>query len=266
MIESLIANEALWRLVMFASVFTIFGITERLWPRRKKLVQDIKRWPSNLALTVVDTFIARLLLPIMAVGTAAFAETNAWGLLNQFGLSQLMSSLIAIIFLDLAIYGQHVLFHHVPVLWRLHRVHHSDTEFDITNGLRFHPIEIVLSMLLKMLLVLVIGAPVVAVIIFEILLNATAMFNHSNTCIPQKLDKIIRLFLVTPDFHRVHHSVYPAETNSNYGFNTPIWDRLFATYTAQPRDGHTQMRIGLQSLRDQKELRLDRLLMQPFRD
>ncbi len=265
MLNSLIENEAFWRLGVFAGIFVSFALFERLWPRRIKNKTTLQRWPHNLGMAVLGSFSIRLLLPILAVGTAAIAVENGWGLLNQFELSLFWRCVIAIFLLDLAIYTQHLVFHRVPIFWRLHRVHHSDTEFDVSNALRFHPIEIVLSMLIKMLLVVVIGAPPVAVILFEIILNGMAIFNHSNSKIPLSVDKVLRWFIVTPDFHRVHHSVHASETNNNFGFNSTLWDRIFGTYTAQPRDGHTEMRIGLKVFRSDEELRLDKLITQPFR-
>lgn len=266
MLDSLVDNETFWRLSIFAGVFISFALIERLWPRRTKNTRYIQRWPHNLGMAILGAFAVRLLLPILAVGTAAIAVKNGWGLLNQFELSLFWGCMIAILLLDFAIYTQHLVFHRVPLLWRLHRVHHSDTEFDVSNALRFHPIEIVLSMLIKMTLVVVIGAPPVAVILFEIILNGMAIFNHSNTRFPPALDRALRWFVVTPDFHRIHHSVHASETNSNYGFNSSLWDRIFQTYTPEPRDGHTDMKIGLPILRAKEELRLDKLLTQPFRN
>jgi sterol desaturase/sphingolipid hydroxylase (fatty acid hydroxylase superfamily) len=176
-----------------------------------------------------------------------------------------LATLLSVLLLDLAIYAQHVLFHAVPVLWRLHRMHHADLDIDVTTGVRFHPAEIVLSMLIKLAVVGLIGAPGAAVLIFEVLLNATSMFNHSNVAMPPAVDRIVRLLVVTPDMHRVHHSIERRETNSNFGFNFPWWDRLFGTYRPQPEQGHEGMTIGIEIFRDPAELRLDRMLLQPLR-
>lgn len=263
MIDAIFASEAIIRLAAFGGVLLALALAERLAPRRQPSVGRVRRWPSNLGIVVLDTLILRLLFPTAAVGVALAADANGWGLLH--GLSPWLTVPVAVLLLDLAIYGQHVLFHLVPPLWRLHRMHHADPDLDVTTGLRFHPLEIVLSMLIKFAVVLVLGAPALAVLIFEVLLNATSMFNHANLRLPLALDRRLRLFMVTPDMHRVHHSVVPAETNSNYGFNLPWWDRLFGTYRAQPAAGHLGMTIGLSQFRDPRELRLDRMLLQPLR-
>jgi len=209
--------------------------------------------------------IVRVLFPTSAVALALLAETKGWGLLNAWPLPGWTAVIIAVLVLDLVIYLQHVLFHAVPALWRLHRMHHADLEFDVTTGARFHPIEIFLSMLIKLAVIGALGAPAVAVLVFEVLLNATAMFNHSNVRLPDRLDRILRWIIVTPDMHRVHHSVVVRETNSNFGFNLPWWDRLFGTYRPQPAAGHEGMTIGVEQFRDPAEQRLDRMLAQPFR-
>ena len=195
---------------------------------------------------------------------AALAQERGWGLFNNLELPAALAIVVSAIALDLLIYLQHVMFHAVPALWRLHRMHHADLDIDVTTGARFHPIEIVLSMLIKLAAVAVLGAPAVAVVIFEVLLNATAMFNHANLRLPEGVDRFLRLVVVTPDMHRVHHSIVPAETNSNFGFNLPWWDRLLGTYRAQPAAGHEAMTIGIEQFRTPKDLRLDRLLVQPF--
>ena len=214
---------------------------------------------------IVDTLLVRILFPTTAVGLALVAEARGFGLLNVIRLPDWLALLAAVVVLDLAIYLQHVLFHAVPALWRLHRMHHADLEFDVTTGLRFHPIEIVLSMLIKFAVVVAIGAPALSVLVFEVLLNATSMFNHTNMRIPTRIDRVLRWLVVTPDMHRVHHSILARETNSNFGFNLPWWDRLFGTYRAQPAAGHEEMTIGIEQFRDPLELRLDRMLAQPFR-
>jgi sterol desaturase/sphingolipid hydroxylase (fatty acid hydroxylase superfamily) len=213
---------------------------------------------------VVDTLLVRILFPTTAVGLALVGEARGFGLFNAVALPVWVSVVGSVIILDLAIYLQHVLFHAVPALWRLHRMHHADLEFDVSTGLRFHPIEIALSMLIKFAVIAALGAPAVAVLIFEVLLNATSMFNHGNVRLPLGFDRILRWLVVTPDMHRVHHSILSGETNSNFGFNLPWWDRLFGTYRAQPAAGHEAMTIGIEQFREPRELRLDRMLLQPF--
>jgi sterol desaturase/sphingolipid hydroxylase (fatty acid hydroxylase superfamily) len=265
MAELLIAREPWVRLCAFTAVFAALLLWELLSPRRRQAVRRVERWPSNLGIVVVDTLILRLLFPTAAVGMALLGEVRGWGLLNAFDVPAIVSVIAAVILLDLAIYLQHVLFHAVPALWRLHRVHHADLEFDVTTGLRFHPFEILLSMLIKLAVVVALGAPAVAVLIFEVLLNATSMFNHSNARLPLPLDRVLRWIVVTPDMHRVHHSVIVRETNSNFGFNLPWWDRVLGTYRPQPAAGHERMTIGIEQFREPRELRLDRMLLQPFR-
>ena len=239
---------------------------EAALPRRRRSFGRLRRWPNNLGVVVVDTLVLRLVFPTAAVGVALAAEARGIGLISWLGLPQPLAVLLAVLLLDLAIYLQHVLFHAVPALWRLHRMHHADLDFDVTTGLRFHPVEILLSMVIKLMVVVALGAPAVAVLVFEVLLNATSMFNHANLRLPAWLDRALRLVLVTPDMHRVHHSVLPRETNSNFGFNLALWDRLFGTYRAQPAAGHEAMTIGIEQFRDPGELRLDRMLTQPLRD
>lgn len=240
------------------------GIWEVLSPRRKRSLPRLKRWPGNLGIVVLNTLVIRILFPSAAVGFALLGEARGWGLLNTFAVPEWIAIPTAVVVLDLAIYLQHVLFHAVPWLWRLHRMHHADLDFDVTTGVRFHPIEIVLSMIIKLTVVIALGAPALAVLIFEVLLNATSLFNHGNVRIPLPLDRLLRWLVVTPEMHRVHHSWYPNETNSNFGFNLPWWDRLLGTYQDQPRDGHKGMTIGINLFRDPVWERLDRLLIQPF--
>lgn len=235
-------------------------------PRRDQAIGRLRRWPANLGIVVLDTLLVRLAFPTAAVGVALVAEARGWGLLPALAAPPWLAVVAAVIALDLAIYLQHVLFHAVPVLWRLHRMHHADLELDVTSGLRFHPIEIVLSMAIKLGVVAALGVPAVAVLIFEVLLNATSMFNHGNVRLPLAFDRKLRWLVVTPDMHRVHHSILPRETNSNFGFNLALWDRLFGTYRAQPQAGHAAMTIGIDQFRDPRELRLDRMLLQPFRE
>jgi sterol desaturase/sphingolipid hydroxylase (fatty acid hydroxylase superfamily) len=214
---------------------------------------------------VIDTILVRLTYPIVAVGLALAAQDSGWGLFNIIEVPVWVAVISSIVILDLAIYLQHVMFHAVPVLWRLHRMHHADQAIDVTTGLRFHPIEIVMSMGVKLAVVLALGPPAVAVLVFEVILNATAMFNHSNVRIPLSIDRVLRLFVVTPDMHRVHHSIDRAETDSNYGFSLPWWDRLLGTYTAQPRKGHDDMTIGIEQFRTVRDQWLDKMLIQPVR-
>ena len=257
--------EPLIRFGVFAAVLALLLMWEFLAPRRPLTVNRWRRWPSNFGVVVIDTLLLRILFPTAAVGIALVAEVNQWGLLNLVTLPNWLAILVAIVVLDLIIYAQHVLFHAVPVLWRLHRMHHADLDIDVTTGIRFHPVEILLSMIIKLATVVVLGAPALGVIIFEILLNASSMFNHSNIRIDARLDRLLRRILVTPDMHRVHHSIVARETHANFGFNLPWWDYLFGTYRAQPAAGHQAMTIGLIQFRDPAELRLDRMLMQPLR-
>ena len=258
-------SESVIRLGIFLSAFAFLAVWERITPKRARSFTRWVRWPSNLGIAVLNTILLRVLFPVAAIGLAVVAEQREWGLLNNLDLPSWLAVFIAVILLDLAIYLQHVLFHAVPLFWRLHRMHHTDLDFDVTTAIRFHPIEILLSMGIKMAVVAALGAPALSVLIFEVLLNATAMFNHGNIRIPTGIDKILRLFVVTPDMHRVHHSIIRYETNSNFGFNFPWWDRVFGTYRAQPEAGHENMTIGIEQFREDKELRIDKLLTQPFR-
>lgn len=257
--------EPLVRLGAFAGVFALMALWEVLAPRRPQAIGRWRRWPNNLGVVVVDTLVVRVLFPAGAVGVAMFAQAQGWGLLNVLQPPGWVAVPLSVLLLDLAIYGQHVAFHHVPVLWRLHRMHHADLEFDVTTGVRFHPVEIVLSMLIKSAVVVALGAPPLGVLAFEVLLNATSMFNHGNVRLPGWMDRVLRWLVVTPEMHRVHHSVVRRETDSNFGFNLPWWDRLFGTYRAQPEAGHEGMTIGIDRFRDTRELRLDRMLLQPLR-
>lgn len=265
MTDTLLEHEPLIRVGFFLSVLTVMALWEVFAPRRPQKIGRLTRWPNNLFIVGLDTLAVRLVFPVAAVGTAFMASEIGWGLLNLVTLPAWLTVIVSVLVLDAAIYFQHRLFHAVPWLWRLHRMHHADLEFDVTTGLRFHPIEIILSMAIKLTVVLALGAPVLAVVIFEVLLNATAMFNHGNVRLPLRLDRYLRLFVVTPDMHRVHHSVIVRETDSNFGFNLPWWDRLFGTYRAQPEKGHLGMTIGIEDFRTVQDLRLDRMLMQPFR-
>jgi len=238
---------------------------ERWAPRRRRELPRRLRWSSNLGVVALNAVLLRLAFPLLAVGLAFMAEQRGWGLLHTVEVPAWASFVVALLALDLAIYLQHVMFHAVPALWRIHRMHHADLEFDVTTGLRFHPVEILLSMGLKLAVVTALGPPAAAVLVFEVLLNATSMFNHGNVRLPRWLDRRLRWFVVTPDMHRVHHSIHPAETNSNFGFNLPWWDRLLGTYRDQPGDGHEAMTIGIEQFRTRRDLRLDQMLVQPFR-
>ncbi len=266
MFKTLLADEPVIRLSAFAGIFAAMAMWELLAPRRRQAIGRVRRWPSNIGIILLDTVFVRLVLPVGAIGIALLAEVHGWGLFQALAAPAWVAAGASVILLDLAIYLQHVLFHAVPVLWRLHRMHHADLEFDVTTGARFHPLEILLSMAIKLGVVAALGTPAVAVLIFEVLLNATSMFNHGNVRLPQQFDRLLRWIVVTPDMHRVHHSAVARETNSNFGFNLPWWDRLCGTYRAQPAAGHQAITIGIEQFRDPGELRLDRMLLQPFRD
>ena len=264
--DFLLNHEPTIRLITFLTVLIGMMVWEVATPRRRQEIPKVLRWTNNLSLVVIDTAILRLAFPVLAVGLAGIAKTNGWGLFNMIDLPVWIAVIFAIMLLDLATYLQHIVFHAVPGLWRLHRMHHADLEFDATTGLRFHPAEIVVSMTVKLALVLAIGAPAVAVLAFEVILNAASIFNHSNIALSPAMDRVVRLFLVTPDMHRVHHSIEPRETNTNFGFSVPWWDRLFGTYLAQPAKGHLEMKIGIEQFRSRRELWLDRMLVQPLRE
>jgi sterol desaturase/sphingolipid hydroxylase (fatty acid hydroxylase superfamily) len=261
-----IAHEPLIRLGAFFSIFLAMALWEVLAPRRRQAFGRRLRWPHNIGLLLVDVAVLRIVAPGVAIAVALAGEGHGWGLVNALALPPWVAIPLAVTLLDLAVYFQHVMFHAVPTLWRLHRVHHTDLDFDVTTGTRFHPIEIVISTGIKCAAVAAIGAPAVAVLVFEVLLNATAVFNHANARLPLALDRLLRWIVVTPDVHRVHHSAVYNETNSNFGFNLPWWDRLFGTYLAQPAAGHEAMTIGVDAFRTRADLRLDRLLVQPLRE
>ncbi|KNX39759.1 Fatty acid hydroxylase superfamily protein [Roseovarius tolerans] len=263
--DSILASEPQLRLIVFLGVLVAMALWELAAPRRRQEIPRVIRWTNNLGLVVIDTMVLRLSFPILAVGLAVTAQDRGWGLFNIIDVPGWLAVLVSIVILDLVIYLQHVMFHAVPALWRLHRMHHADLEFDVTTGLRFHPVEILLSMGIKLAVVMALGPPAVAVLIFEVLLNATAMFNHSNVRLPTLADRVLRLIVVTPDMHRVHHSIRPEETNSNFGFNLPWWDRLLGTYKAQPEAGHEDMSIGIEQFRTPRDLWLDRMLVQPIK-
>jgi sterol desaturase/sphingolipid hydroxylase (fatty acid hydroxylase superfamily) len=265
MSDIVLAQEPLIRLIAFAGILAVMALWELFAPRRNQEIGRGRRWPSNLGMVVVDTLLVRLVFPTAAVGMALVTEERGWGFFHAFDVPYALAFIASVILLDLAIYLQHVLFHAVPILWRLHRMHHADLEFDVTTGIRFHPIEILLSMVIKFAVVAALGTPAAAVLVFEVILNATSMFNHGNVQLPEKIDRWLRWIVVTPEMHRVHHSIVARETNSNFGFNLPWWDRLFGTYRAQPQAGHLGMTIGISQFRDPAELRLDYMLFQPFR-
>jgi sterol desaturase/sphingolipid hydroxylase (fatty acid hydroxylase superfamily) len=261
----LISHESTVRLSTFAGVLGLMAVWELLAPRRRLTVAKPGRWLSNLGLVILDTLVVRLLVPLGAVGMALAAREHGWGLLNSVALPGWLAVVLAVVALDFVIYLQHVLFHAVPLLWRLHLVHHADLDFDVSTGVRFHPLEILISLGIKLGAVAALGTPPVAVLIFEVLLNATSMFSHGNVRLPGWLDPLLRLVLVTPDMHRVHHSVNPRETNSNFGFNLPWWDYLLGTYRSQPAAGHEAMTIGLDQFRSERVAdRLPGMLALPF--
>jgi len=257
-------TEIAIRVSFFFGVFAVIAIWELLAPRRVVTTSKTARWFANFTIILLNTVVVPLSFPILPVGLALLAQKNGWGLWNLFHLPNWLAVTIGVILLDLVIYFQHILFHAVPALFRLHMVHHADLDFDVTTGLRFHPVEIILSTAIKLAAVVVLGPPALAVLLFEVLLNATSMFNHGNIRIPLALDRLLRLFVVTPEMHRVHHSVVIKETNSNFGFNLPWWDRLFGTYQAQPRAGHEGMTIGLSQFRNANRLTLPWVLALPF--
>ena len=263
--EFIMTNEVPVRLGFFFGIFIIMAVWEILAPKRALTLSKAVRWTNNLGLVFFNSFILRLLFPVAAVGMAAFASEQGWGLLNYYPVPAMAAIVVSVIAMDLIIYLQHVLVHAVPVLWRLHRVHHADPDYDVTTGARFHPIEIILSMLIKFATIVVLGPPLVAVVIFEVILNATAMFNHGNVSLPGRLDQVLRWLVVTPDMHRVHHSVEDDEANSNFGFSLPWWDHLFGTYRDQPRAGHEGMTIGIHKYRSTQQVSwLPGMLVLPF--
>jgi sterol desaturase/sphingolipid hydroxylase (fatty acid hydroxylase superfamily) len=260
-------NEAIIRLSVFLGLFITLAAAEFIFPRRARRASQARRWATNWAITILDTLLLRvmaLVAPALAVGVAIDASSNGWGLLNVVDLGFLSELIVAVLVLDFAIWLQHLITHKVPFLWRIHRVHHADTDMDVTTAIRFHPIEIGLSMLLKIGLVYTLGPSALAVVLFEVILNGTAMFNHSNLKLPLGLDAALRKVLVTPDMHRVHHSVHRHEHDSNYGFSLSIWDRFFGTYIAQPEAGHDEMTVGLQ-WQDDRPTKLGWTLSLPFR-
>jgi sterol desaturase/sphingolipid hydroxylase (fatty acid hydroxylase superfamily) len=253
------------RMGVFLGMLVIMAAWELFRPRRQLTVSKPVRWINNLGLVFLNGALVKWLLPVASIGVAAIAAQRQWGLFNLIEAPHTVAIIASIVILDFIIWLQHVMVHAIPLLWRLHRVHHADLDYDVTTGARFHPVEILLSMLIKFTAIVLIGVPVIAVIVFEILLNATAMFNHANIRLPRAVDRVLRWFVVTPDMHRVHHSIEDDETNSNFGFNLPWWDRLFGTYKDQPDAGHEGMTIGIRSFRDARRCSwLDGMLAIPF--
>jgi sterol desaturase/sphingolipid hydroxylase (fatty acid hydroxylase superfamily) len=261
----IMTHEPHIRLWTFLGVLVVVAVLELIVPCRQLLVSKARRWLRNLSLTFLNTLILRLVFPVMAVEWAFRMQTEHWGLFNQFTAPPWLVITISIVLLDMVVYFQHVLFHRIPWLWRLHKVHHVDIDFDVTTALRFHPIEIMLSIFIKFGAISLLGAPPISVLIFEVLLNALAMITHGNLLLPKRADKIFRLILVTPNMHRIHHSVLRRESNRNFGFNLSFCDRIFGTYQAQPKKGHHNMVIGLGRFRDDKQLTFWKLLLMPFR-
>lgn len=262
--DFLLRHEVAIRLVAFVAIFALMATWEALAPRRARSASRVRRWPGNLGIVALNTIVVRIVVPGSAVAVALAVETQQAGLLHSVALPPWLAIVLGLVLLDLAIYLQHVLFHAVPTLWRLHRLHHADTDVDATNGLRFHPLEIVLSMLVKFAVIAALGPPAVAVLLFEVGLNALAVFNHSNVHIAPRIDRLLRWVVVTPDMHRIHHSWLRAEHDRNFGFNLTWWDRLFGTYRADPQDGQLAMTLGLPYLREPRWQRLDHMLVQPW--
>jgi sterol desaturase/sphingolipid hydroxylase (fatty acid hydroxylase superfamily) len=249
----------------FVGIFALMAGWEMLAPLRQSAIPRSLRWSNNLALVALDSGIVRLVFPVTAVSFAALASERGWGLLGALDLPLWLAMVLSLLLLDLIIYLQHRLFHAVPLLWRLHRVHHADTEFDVTTALRFHPGEMLVSITIKLAAIATLGAPALAVLVFEIVLNGAAMFNHANVTLPARVERALRLVVVTPDMHRIHHSVRPEEFNRNFGFNLSWWDRLLGSYCPRPQRDQQDMPIGLDRFREPRELWLDRMLLQPLR-
>tara|TARA_R110001592_G_scaffold363396_2_gene687667 strand:- start:83358 stop:84179 length:822 start_codon:yes stop_codon:yes gene_type:complete len=264
LLDLVMDNNTQVRLAAFLFIILLVACWEILAPRRALSTSKLLRWVNNWSISILNSLLLYLAFPVLAVGIAFVVTEHHWGLFNLLGVPALTSILLFVILFDLAIYWQHRLYHKVPLLWRLHRMHHSDPDFDVSTGIRFHPLSIILSMLIKMLVIVSLGPPPVAVLLAEIMLNVTTMFNHGNIHLPTKFDSLLRLFVVTPDMHRVHHSVEPEETNTNFGFSFPWWDRLFNTYRAQPHAGHEAMEVGVRGFQDARAQYLHKLLAQPF--
>lgn len=257
-------NEGLIRILAFAGVFLAMASLEFVLPRKERVQPRVTRWITNFGLVIIDSLVLRALFPVLAVGVAIWAESKSYGLFAYLNWPYWLEVILTVIALDFAIYWQHVAAHKIPVFWLVHRVHHADRDLDASSGLRFHPIEIVLSMLFKFLVIILLGAPALGVFLFEILLNGCAMFNHANLKIPAAADRALRWVIVTPDMHRVHHSILRREADTNYGFNLSIWDRMFRSYTEQPEGGHDGMTLGLSDQQTEKPSRLSWCLIFPF--
>ena len=264
MLSVVLDNHSLVRLLVFLLAVSSIALWEMTKPRRELRASKSFRWINNWLLSALNSALLPVVFPLLGVGIALLAAERGWGLLNNIDIGRGAAVVLFILLFDLAIYWQHRIYHRVPLLWRLHRVHHADPDFDVSTGIRFHPLSIILSMLIKIGVILLLGPPAIAVLLAEIILNVTAMFNHGNIYLPPRVDAALRLILVTPDMHRVHHSVIRDETDTNFGFNFPWWDRLFGSYRAQPQLGHENMEIGIEGLRDIAGQRLDRLLLQPL--
>ncbi len=253
------------RAALFAALLTVIIAGELAAPRRPLKLERLARWLPNLAAGALNIMILRIAFPMLGVGLAYFITGSGWGLFRQLDLSLASSFVLSLMALDLVIWAQHRLFHQVPWLWRLHRMHHTDPDFDVTTAVRFHPFEAVISMLIKSIAIVLLGIEPLAFLTFEIILSSTSLFNHGNFRLPLALDRILRWLVVTPDMHRVHHSVIHGEQNSNFGFNLPWWDRLFGTYRDQPEGGHEDMKIGTGTFDSRDDQFLTKLLIQPFR-
>ncbi len=262
----LIEYEVIIRPAVFLTLFILLACGEFFFPLAKRKCTRLRQWFINLSIVIIDTILLKLLLPLLAVGVAQYAAEHSLGVFNIIAMPAWLTIILSLLLLDLLIYGQHVLMHNLPLLWKLHRMHHTELGLDVSSAVRFHPLEILLSMLIKMLFVLLMGIPVAAVILFEVLLNALALFNHSNLKLNKRLDALLRSCFVTPEVHWVHHSQIVKETNSNYGFNLIIWDKLFATYTAKPTLDYPEMQQGLREFNAQGPLTVAELLLLPFKD
>lgn len=258
-------DPAVWRMGIYLTLLLVLMGAEAAWPRRARSRSRLQRWPSNLTIAGINALLVRLATPVGALVASSIAESRSWGILHHWILPSAVSIAFTVVAFDLLIYWQHRWFHSIPVLWRLHRMHHTDIDLDVTSGSRFHSLEILASLALKSGAVLVLGAPAFGVFTFEVLLSATALFNHSNLRLSSALDRVVRCFIVTPDMHRVHHSSRQVETDSNFGFNLPWWDWCFGTYRCEPALGHDRMEIGLETFREEEDSRLPQLLSQPFR-
>jgi sterol desaturase/sphingolipid hydroxylase (fatty acid hydroxylase superfamily) len=257
-------NDQVIRVAVFLSVFILFAILEAIFPKKQRTQPRLDRWLSNIVIIIIDIITIRLIRQVSAISVALIAAQNGWGLLNWLALPVWLELFIAIAVLDLAIYFQHVASHKLPILWKLHRVHHADRDIDVTTGARFHPLEIVLSILYKCFIIILLGPSIFAVFLFEVILNASALFNHSNLRLPYSIDKKLRLIVVTPDMHRIHHSINSSELNSNFSFFLSIWDKIFKTYKDQPKEGHLKMTIGLKQYQDKSPSNILWCLKLPF--